>query len=112
MWRTATGRPVVAGDVNQIAPILAAAPAADIFADPFADGGSNPARPALVVLDDGVDGSVTASRGILENTAQVTGVRVQTITAEDGPDIGRFGALVLTGRFTGVYLALGLGRPL
>ena len=110
-WRTATGRPVVAGDVEQIVPILAAAPAVDVFADPFEDGAVATSRPALVLLDDGVDGPVAAARATLENTAEATGVRVQYIVAVDGPDIARFASLVVIGRFTGVYLALGLGRP-
>jgi hypothetical protein len=29
----------------------------------------------------------------------------------EGPDVGRFAALLATGRFAAAYLALGLGRP-
>lgn len=111
-WRTATGRPVVAGDMDQILPILAAAPESDVFADPFEDGASTSARPALVILDDGVDGpAVLNARATLENAAEMTGVRVQNVVAVDGPDFARFAALVATGRFAAAYLALGLGRP-
>src|SRR5690625_4522268 len=99
-WRTATGRPVVAGDVEQILPILLAAPARDVFADPFEDEDTS-ARPTLVLLDDGADlPSGSTGRSTLENAAEMTGVRTQDIVADEGPGIARFAALVTIGQFT------------
>jgi hypothetical protein len=109
--RTASGRPSIAGDVAQLVPLLAAAPETDLFADPFEDGPSS-MRPALLLLDDGADApSIRASRSRLEAAANEASVRVQDVRAVDGPDVGRFAALLATGRFAAAYLALGLGRP-
>lgn len=110
--RSASGRPAVAGDDSQIVPLLHAAPELDVFADPFEDGSAAPPRPALVILDDGADSAqVAASRQRLEEAASKASVRVQSVRAVDGPDVGRFAALLATGRFAAAYLALGLGRP-
>lgn len=109
--RTASGRPAIAGDVAQLVPLLAAAPEADLFADPFEDGPTS-LRPALLLLDDGADKpSIQAARSRLEAAANQASVRVQDIRAVDGPDVGRFASLLATGRFAAAYLALGLGRP-
>src|SRR3954464_11024487 len=53
--RRASGRTALAGDAEHLLPVIASAPAHDVFEDPFADPGDEPAdlRPALVVLDDG-----------------------------------------------------------
>ena len=50
--RRATGRTALAADAEHLLPVLEATAPADVFADPFADGGPE-RRPALVVLDDG-----------------------------------------------------------
>jgi hypothetical protein len=42
--------------------------------------------------------------------AEKGSVRVHTVRAAEGPDVGRFAALLATGRFAAAYLALGLGR--
>ena len=113
--RAASGRPVLAGDVSQLVPVIESAPGADIFADPFAEEFADEklptARPALVMLDDGADSAaLLAGRRRLEAAADDSRVRVYTITATEGPDVGRFAALLATGRFAAIYLSLGLGR--
>ncbi len=108
--RAATGRPALAGDADQLLPVLAEAPQADIFADPFADDVAV-ARPVLVILDDGSDSpSIREARGALQAAADGIGVRIVRVIATDGPDIGRFASLQAQGRFAAIYLALGLGR--
>ncbi|TDE15943.1 SIS domain-containing protein [Jiangella asiatica] len=110
--RSASGRPAVAGDADQLVPLLAGAPEPDLFADPFEDGPATTTRPALVILDDGADTDpAVAERARLDDAASSAGVRVQEVRAVEGPDIGRFAALLATGRFAAAYLALGLGRP-
>lgn len=110
--RSASGRPAVAGDDSQIVPLLQGAPEVDLFADPFEDGGSTAPRPALVILDDGAESApIRDARARLEAAALAASVRVQTVRAVEGPDVGRFAALQATGRFAAAYLALGLGRP-
>ncbi len=108
--RAATGRPALAGDADQLLPVLAKAPQADIFADPF-DDDDPAARPVLVILDDGSDSPpIREARGALQAAADNRGVRVVRVAAIDGPDIGRFASLQAQGRFAAIYLALGLGR--
>ncbi len=110
--RSATGRPAIAGDDTQIVPLLASAPEVDLFADPFEDGNQAAARPALIMLDDGSDApAIRAERARLQVAADAAGVRIHEVRAIEGPGIGRFAALLATGRFTAAYLALGLGRP-
>lgn len=110
--RTASGKPVVAGDDDQIVPLLEAAPEPDVFADPFEDGPAADARPVLVLLDDGAEESTNGTARVrLEAAAERGSVRVQEVRAVQGPGIGRFAALLATGRFAAAYLALGLGRP-
>lgn len=110
--RSASGRPAVSGEADQLAPILEGAPDPDLFADPFEDGGSASPRPALVILDDGADApAAAAGRARLDAAAESGSVRVQEVRAVEGPDIGRFAALLATGRYAAAYLALGLGRP-
>src|SRR5699024_7888798 len=93
------------GDVEQILPILLAAPARDVFADPFEDEDTS-ARPTLVLLDDGADlPSGSTGRSTLENAAEMTGVRTQDIVADEGPGIARFAALLILGQFTAGYLS-------
>jgi hypothetical protein len=109
--RAASGRPVLAGDVSQLVPVIESAPRADIFADPFAEETPTTARPALLLLDDGAESAaLREGRGRLMAAAEANDVRVHTITAIDGPDVGRFAALLATGRFAAIYLSLGLGR--
>jgi hypothetical protein len=107
--RAASGRPALAGEEVQIVPMLRRAPEVDIFADPYETEPTT--RPALVVLDDGAESpALRASHAHILQAAEARGVRVHTVTATDGPDIGRFASLLATGRFAAAYLALGLGR--
>jgi len=108
--RLASGRPALAGDVSQLVPVLETAPRSDIFADPFDEDDTAAARPALLILDDGGESPpVRQARGRLLAAAEANGVRVDTIIATEGPDVGRFAALLATGRFAAAYLGLGLG---
>jgi hypothetical protein len=109
--RSASGRPAIAGDDNQIVPLLEAAPERDVFADPFEDG-SMSVRPAVILLDDGADSArIRDARARLRDASEKAGVRFKEVHADDGPDIARFAALLATGRFAAAYLSLGLGRP-
>jgi len=109
--RAATGVPAVAGSPDQLEPLLLAAPEHDVFADPFADEGTDrPAAPVLVVLDDGAtDDAVQVARARLETAAQARGVLVRPVTVEHGSDVARFASLLAIGRFAATYLALGQG---
>ena len=106
--RRATGRTALAADAEHLIPVLEAAAPADVFADPFADGGAQ-RRPALVVLDDGSqDESVLEIRARLEDSARRQGVRVEQIGSEAEGDVARYAAMLLTGTYAAAYLQLGL----
>lgn len=108
--RAACGRAAIAGNDHQLVPMLEKAPEIDVFADPFEDDIQTP-RPSLLVLDDGADTPVVrAARDRVLAAAEKGSVRVHTVRAAEGPDVGRFAALLATGRFAAAYLALGLGR--
>src|SRR3954452_23695315 len=51
--RRASGRTALAGDAEHLVPVITAAAAPDLFADPFDDDGDGDSRPVLVLLDDG-----------------------------------------------------------
>jgi hypothetical protein len=109
--RASTGRPALSGDEVQLLPLLVSAPARDIFADPVDDADAAAPRPALLVLDDGGESSsLRTSRGRLLAAAEERRLPVHTVTAAEGPDIGRYGSLLATGRFAATYLGLGLRR--
>ena len=108
--RAATGLPAVAGGVDQLVPLMVAAPERDVFADPFDDAAEPPAtaQPVLVVLDEeALSEADAAARAELERAADARGVRVHRVTVDDGPDVARFASLLATGRFAAIYLALG-----
>ena len=106
--RRATGRAALAADAEHLLPVLEATSPADVFADPFADGGVE-RRPALVLLDDGTgDPTVAETRDRLERTAREHGVRVETISSEADGDVARYAALLATGTYAAAYLQLGL----
>ncbi len=108
--RAACGRAAIAGGDHQLVPLLEKAPEQDLFADPF-EGDIQEPRPSLLVLDDGVDSpQVKAATARVLQAAEKGSVRVHTVRAAEGPDVGRFAALLATGRFAAAYLALGLGR--
>jgi hypothetical protein len=106
--RRATGRTALAADAEHLLPVLEATAPADVFADPFADGG--PARrPALVLLDDGTgDPTVGETRDRLEQTARDHGVRVESISSAADGDVARYAAMLSTGTYAATYLQLGL----
>jgi hypothetical protein len=109
--RRTTGRPALAADAGHLLPVLEATQIRDVFADPFADSSSGSSRPGLLILDDGTeDASVREHRGVLTATAGAHDIRVQTITAAEGPGTGRYAALLTTGRYAATYLGIGLGR--
>jgi hypothetical protein len=108
--RAASGRAAIAGGDHQLVPMLQKAPEVDVFADPF-EGDIQAPRPSLLVLDDGADTpGVKAATSKVLAAAEQGSVRVHTVRAAEGPDVGRFAALLATGRFAAAYLALGLGR--
>ena len=105
--RRATGRTALAADAEHLLPILEATQPADVFADPFADGGVT-RRPALVVLDDVTgDPAIREARERLEDAARERGVRVETISSEADGDVARYAAMLLTGTYAAPYLQLG-----
>lgn len=105
--RRATGRAALAADAEHLLPVLEATAPADVFADPFADGGAQ-RRPALVVLDDGSqDDDVHETRRLLEETARRHGVRSQCIGSESDGDVARYAAMLLTGNYAAAYLQVG-----
>ncbi|WP_203336846.1 SIS domain-containing protein [Nocardioides limicola] len=106
-FRRARGRGALAGDAEHLLPVLEAAKARDVFADPVADGGE--LRPVLLILDDGADEPVVREqRGQLKAAAARRGVRVHTLSAEQGSEVARYASLLLQGRYANRYLALGL----
>ncbi|HET7327402.1 MAG TPA: SIS domain-containing protein [Nocardioidaceae bacterium] len=113
--RRNSGRPALAADAEHLLPVLASLPGQDVFADPFADpyvDGPAPARPALVILDDGADApAVREQRGRLLAVADQHQARVYTVVAGDGPDVARYASLLSTGSYAATYLGVGLGRP-
>lgn len=106
--RRSTGRAALAADAEHLLPVIAAAPRADVFADPFADEVAEP-RPSLVILDDGSPDPVVAeTRGRLQAQADATGVRVETVTSDADGDVARYASLLATGNFAARYLEIGL----
>jgi hypothetical protein len=105
--RRATGRTALAADAEHLLPVLEAAAPADVFADPFADGGAV-RRPTLVLLDDGaLDPDAVETRDRLTEAAQHRGVRVETISSEAESDVARYAALLSTGTYAAAYLQVG-----
>jgi hypothetical protein len=109
--RRTTGRPALAADAGHLLPVLEATKVRDVFADPFDDSASGTNRPGLLLLDDGAEeASVREHRGRLVSVAEGHGIRWQTIAATEGPETGRYAALLTTGRYAATYLGIGLGR--
>jgi Bacterial phospho-glucose isomerase C-terminal SIS domain len=114
-FRRVSGRTALAGDAEHLLPVIAAAPAADLFADPFDDlddeRDSASRRPVLVVLDDGSeDASLREQRGRLLAEAQERNVRVERVASDASTDVARYAALLATGTYAAVYLGVGLSR--
>jgi hypothetical protein len=110
--RRASGRTALAGDAEHLLPVIAAAHAPDLFADPFEEvEAEGTRRPALVLLEDGADGASTREqRGRLKAAADERRIHVETVTSEAGSDIARYAALLATGTYAAAYLRVGLGH--
>ncbi|MGQ0631086.1 MAG: SIS domain-containing protein [Sporichthyaceae bacterium] len=109
--RQASGRTALAADAEHLLPVIGSAAAQrDIFADPFDDGPAE-RRPFLIVLDDGSqDPAIRTRRSRLLAAAEENGVRHRVLTWSEGGPVSRYAALLATGQYAAVYLALGLGR--
>ena len=106
--RRTTGRTVIAGDADQVLPVIEAARPRDVFADPFADETSD-RRPVLLIVDDGSDDPVTHEQAdALRAAAAHRGVRVETLSTEADAEVARYASLVLTGLYAAEYLRIGL----
>jgi hypothetical protein len=111
--RAASGRAALAADADELLPIMQTTEPRDPFEDPFEDGISADRRPTLLILDDGNNESIIRSdHARLLAAAERNDVRVCTIAHETGSDVERYAALLQTGMFAAVYLAVGLGRSL
>lgn len=113
--RRASGRTALAGDVDQLLPVLEAAPRRNVFNDPFAD--DEPVlRPLLLVLDEnsdseGDDARIGEQRGRLQAAATERGIRVETLSCEGADtEVARYASLLLKGTYAAEYLRLGLVR--
>ncbi len=113
MIRRTSGRAALAGDAEHLLPVIASAPAHDVFEDPFAEEDTAERRPALLLLDDGADEhGVREQRGEMVAEAERRGVRVETIGSDAPSDIACYAALLSQGRYAAAYLGIGLGRTL
>ena len=111
--RAATGRTALAADAEALLPVLDLAAPRDPFADPFEDGLGADRRPTLVMLDDGnLDDPIRVAQTRLLAAADRNDIRVCRIAHPSGSDVERYAALLQTGMFAAVYLAVGLGRYL
>ncbi|QWZ06756.1 hypothetical protein KRR39_14555 [Nocardioides panacis] len=109
--RRSSGRTALAGDAEHLLPVLAAARATDLFADPFDDSDEGARQPALVILDDGAEEpSIREQRGRLTAVAQERGVRVERLSAEAGNGVARYAELLSTGTYAAAYLGVGLAH--
>ena len=106
--RRASGRTAIAGDAEQLLPVIEAAKPRNVFDDPFAeDGGER--RPVLLVLDDGTEDPVVREQaGRLRAAAAERGVRVESVSSEAPSEVARYASLLLSGTYAAEYLRLGL----
>jgi hypothetical protein len=111
--RAASGRAALAADADELLPIIESTAPRDPFADPFEDNASGDRRPCVIVLDDGnTDDFLRSAQSRLRASAERNDVRVCIIEHNRGSDVERYAALLQTGMFAAVYLAVGLGRYL
>ena len=67
-------------------------------------------RPVLLVLDDGADAAqLREERGRLLSAAQSSGVRVETLRADQGSSTARYASLLSRGSYAAAYVGVGLG---
>lgn len=108
--RAATGRVVLSADAGALAPLLAAVPPRDPFADPFEDAPPK-ARPGLVMLDDGRDDEqAVEERQRLRALAYTQEVMVSNLAHTQGDPVERYATVLMKGLFAAAYLQIGLGR--
>lgn len=108
--RSACGRVVFSADAGALEPLVDAVPPRDPFADPFEDASAE-SRPALVLIDDGLDDEAAAEeRTRLERLAALREVTVCRIVHEHGSEVERYTAVLQQGLFAAAYLRIGLGR--
>ena len=106
--RRTSGRSAIAGDAEHLLPVIEAAKAHDVFADPFADEPGD-LRPLLLVLDDHADDPVVREQaGELRAAAARHGVRVETLETDADAEVARYASLLLTGTYAAEYLRVGL----
>ena len=66
-----------------------------------------------MILDDGnPESPIRTAEARLKATAERNDIRVCVIQHTSGSDVERYAALLQTGMYTAVYLAVGLGRYL
>ncbi|MEX0429576.1 SIS domain-containing protein [Nocardioides sp. DS6] len=107
--RRVTGRTAIAGEADQLVPLLEATRPRDVFDDPFSEEERAAPRPVLVVLDDGNQDPVCVEqRQSLVSVADGRGIRVELISAEASSDVARYASLLLHGTYAAEYLRLGL----
>ena len=110
-FRAASGRAALAADADELLPILEAQVPRDPFADPFEDDTDADRRPTLVLLDDGShDSLVRRDLNRLRAAAEHQDTRICTISHHNGSEVERYAALLQTGLYASIYLAVGLGR--
>lgn len=106
--RRTSGRTALAGDAEHLIPVIEAARARNVFADPFADDAGD-RRPVLVILDDGVDDPVVHDQRVrLEEACLGHDVRIEHVASEAAGEVGRYASLLLNGTYAAEYLRLGL----
>lgn len=106
--RRTSGRSAIAGDVEQLLPVIEAATPRDVFDDPFAEGAVE-LRPALVLLDDSNDDPVIdAQRQRLRAAAEARDVRIERVATAATTEVARYASLLLSGTYAAEYLRLGL----
>lgn len=111
--RHATGHSAIAGEGDQLLPVLESARVRDLFDDPVEDdfGSGAVLAPSLLVLDDGsADPVVSDQRARLEAAAAARRLRVETMACADGvvSEVARYASLLLQGRYTAAYSQLGI----
>ena len=106
--RRASGRGAIAGDADDLLPVLEAARPRNVFDDPFAEEQES-VRPVLVILDDGAtDPIMLEQRRSLTEAADTRGVRVEVVEANASTEVARYASLLLQGTYSAEYLRLGL----
>ena len=111
--RAASGRAALAADADELLPILETAATAGPVRRPLRGRLSADRRPTLLMLDDGnSDGLIRADHEPAARRGRAQRRPGLPDRARTGSDVERYAALLQTGMFAAVYLAVGLGRNL